>query len=68
MNALPHEMCHYVGMLAWVGKFDSFSPAPRYHDYFHSGKPMDCTEENLVLFGIFSSAVSAVSYYQCSFG
>lgn len=41
---------------------------PCYHDYFHSGKQMDCTEENLVLFGIFSSAVSAVSYYQCPFG
>ena len=70
MNALPHEMCHVsVCWLGWESLTHLAPPLPSsYRDYFHSGNPMDCTEENLVLFGIFSSAVSAVSYYQCSFG
>lgn len=66
MNALPHEMCHV--WVCWLGWERLTHLGPRYHDYFHSGKLMVCTEENLVLFGIFSRAVSAVSYYQCSFG
>lgn len=62
-------MC--MGMPAWVGTFDSLSapfPPPLVTMTIFTGKQMDCTEENLVVFGIFSSAVSAVSYYQCPFG
>lgn len=68
-------MCfEYAG---WVGEITfthlnppfPFSPrTPQLPMTVFRGKPMDCTEGTLVFFGIFSSAVSAVSYCPCPFG
>lgn len=47
-------MCHAFGMLAGVGDISVINTPHSLitHDYFQRGKPMDCTEENLVFFGI----------------